>query len=257
MKRILDESERELLWELAWSKVLLGFDFDGTLAPIVPDPAGAVMRRTTRKLLSSVTALYPCVVISGRALRDVEPRVAGLGLRAVIGNHGIEPNFATPELRRKVAGWRASLAAATSVLHGVVLEDKVYSLALHYRRAPVIEDALEKILQALEPLRDEVRLIHGKLVVNVLPAGMPDKGEALLLERDRAGCDSAFFIGDDDTDEDVFALGTSGALLTVRVGDSSMSRAMFCVEDQVEVDALLSRLIELRQDSGLASRRAR
>ncbi|HUR27478.1 MAG TPA: trehalose-phosphatase [Planctomycetota bacterium] len=246
MKHVLADSQRTLLSQVAGSNVLLGFDFDGTLAPIVRDPERAELRPTTRELLGLLTTFYPCVVISGRALHDVERRVAGLGLRAVVGNHGVEPCCATDELRRKIADWHAALAPSLCELQGVELEDKGYSLALHYRKAPARDAAREQILRTLEVLGD-IRLLHGKCVVNVLPAGLPDKGAALECERDRAGCDTAFFLGDDDTDEDVFSLGTPPLALSVRVGASPASRAMCCLESQLEVDALLSRLIELRQ----------
>src|SRR5437763_15777992 len=52
------------------SRVLLAFDFDGTLAPIVINPAEARMRPETKELLTRVSELYPCVVISGRAGPD-------------------------------------------------------------------------------------------------------------------------------------------------------------------------------------------
>ena len=68
MKHILAAPQRELLAQLAWSNVLLGFDYDGTLAPIVADPARAELRADTRRLLTRLAELYPCVVVSGRAV---------------------------------------------------------------------------------------------------------------------------------------------------------------------------------------------
>ena len=59
MKHILARGNRSLLAQFAWSNVLLGFDFDGTLAPIVSDPAKAQLRAKTRALLGKVCGLYP------------------------------------------------------------------------------------------------------------------------------------------------------------------------------------------------------
>ncbi|MBC7781232.1 MAG: trehalose-phosphatase, partial [Proteobacteria bacterium] len=53
------------LVEVIARRPLLAFDFDGTLAPIVPDRAAAVMTPTTASLLARVAELYPCAVISG------------------------------------------------------------------------------------------------------------------------------------------------------------------------------------------------
>jgi len=256
MRHILAAPQRELLAQLAWSNVLLGFDYDGTLAPIVADPARAELRAETRRLLAQLAELYPCVVVSGRAVRDVQRRLAGIALRAVVGNHGLEPWRATDELERLVARWRARLAPFVAELPGVELEDKTYSLALHYRRSRQKKAARAGIRRMLREL-GEVRVIGGKQVVNVLPLGAPHKGVALERERDRLGCDTAFFLGDDETDEDVFALDRPGRLVTVRVGAARASQAAYCVKSQHEVDALLARLIALRRDARTELRHAR
>jgi trehalose 6-phosphate phosphatase len=91
MRHILARANREVLEQFAWSNVLVALDFDGTLAPIVREPDRARMRATTRALLQAVARIYPTLVISGRGRADVAARVRGTGLRAVIGNHGIEP----------------------------------------------------------------------------------------------------------------------------------------------------------------------
>jgi len=256
MKHILSAAQNEVLEQLAWSEVLLGFDFDGTLAPIVDDPARAELRASTRRLLGELARLYPCVVISGRAVRDVERRLAGVPLRAVIGNHGLEPWRATEELRRIVERWQRTLAPRLEPLAGVELEDKVYSLAIHYQRSRRKKEARAAIVRALG-LLGEVRVIGGKQVVNVLPLGAPHKGVALERERDRLGCDTAFFVGDDETDEDVFALDRPGRLLTVRVGSAGVSQASYCLRSQGEIDALLARLIGLRRGDARLRRAAR
>ena len=82
MKHILARANRDVLRQFACSRVLLAFDYDGTLAPLVSDPERAELRPATRKLLAVLTALYPCTVISGRAVRDVERRVAGIPFRS-------------------------------------------------------------------------------------------------------------------------------------------------------------------------------
>ncbi|HSD11890.1 MAG TPA: trehalose-phosphatase, partial [Candidatus Binatia bacterium] len=91
MKDVLKPSNRRVLAEFAGSNLLLAFDFDGTLAPIVATPARARMRATTARLMNELKDLYPCVVISGRARADVLERLGNLPGLGVIGNHGIEP----------------------------------------------------------------------------------------------------------------------------------------------------------------------
>ena len=246
MKDILAQAQREVLAQLAWSNVLLGFDYDGTLAPIVTDPARAKLGLRTRRLLAELARSYPCVVISGRALGDIRPKLAGVELRGIIGNHGLEPLSATDKLASTVRRWRTELALHLDGVAGVQIEDKLYSLAIHFRRSRQRRLARAAIARALDQL-GPVRIIGGKCVVNVVPLGAPHKGIALERERERLGCDTAFFLGDDVTDEDVFALDQPGRLLTVRVGNSRVSHASYYLRSRNDVDELLRRFIDLRR----------
>jgi trehalose 6-phosphate phosphatase len=91
-----------------------------------------------------------------------------------------------------------------------------------------------------------VRIIGGKQVVNLVPEGAPDKGDALERERERLRCDTAIYVGDDDTDEDVFRLDQPGRLLTIRVGAKRTSHAAYCIRDQRQIDVLIRVLSSLR-----------
>jgi len=248
VRYIFAQSQRAVLEQLSWSNVLLGFDFDGTLCPIVRDPEQAELRASTRRLLGELTSIYPVVVISGRSLGDVRRRLDGLDLAGVIGNHGLEPGHATRSLERTVEHWRAVLATELADVQGVVIEDKHYSIAIHYRRSRSKGTARARIAAALAQL-DDVRVVGGKQVVNLLPPGAPHKGVALERERGRLGCDTALFVGDDETDEDVFALERPGRLISIRVGPARSSHASYCLKGQSEIDALLRALIDLRRDA--------
>ena len=105
MSLLLDKRYLPKLTSFASSNVLVAFDFDGTLAPIVPKPSRARMRARTRRLLDAVARRYPCVVISGRALNDIEERVEGIPLWHVAGNHGMEPWEQTEAIARAVRQW--------------------------------------------------------------------------------------------------------------------------------------------------------
>ena len=250
MKDVLSAENRGVLEKFARSNVLLAFDYDGTLAPIVPDRGRAAMRETTRLLLEELARLYPCIVVSGRAHHDAMARVRGAGVHEVVGNHGLEPWHATAKLEAEVGGWRRFLEERLAGLHGVEIEDKVYSLAIHYRRAPQKERARAAIMEAASAL-DRVRIIGGKQVVNLLPEGAPHKGIAVERERARLECDTAIYVGDDETDEDVFALDDPGRLLTIRVG-RGRSLAAYFIGGQTRIDELLEALLALRQHSRIA-----
>ena len=248
MSNILSRGSRDLLEQFAWSNVLLAFDFDGTLAPIVSEPERAAMRPRTRDLLSETARLYPIAIISGRAQPDVLDRVRGVPVGAVVGNHGAEPSRSSSRLALSVRRWLPALRAQLGQLKGVVIEDKRFSVAIHYRHSREKKAVRVRIAAATSAL-DGARIIPGKEVVNLLPLGAPHKGVALERERARFGCDTAIYVGDDDTDEDVFALDQPGRLLSIRVGFKRDSAASYYVESQRRVDELLRTLLTLRRGS--------
>ncbi|MGB8294013.1 MAG: trehalose-phosphatase [Polyangia bacterium] len=242
MKSLLAPQNRSVLHRLARGRVLLAFDFDGTLAPIVADPARARLRPRTRRLLTEVARKYPCVVISGRNRADVVRRVSGIPLRRVLGNHGIEPSPALPAARRAVRRWLACLKPRLEGVAGIVFDDKGATLAIHYRKSRNRPAALKAILAATADL-NEARALQGLLVVDLLPKGAPNKATALRSELRRLRCESALYLGDDKTDEDVFALGWCLPLLAVRVGRKPHSLAPYYLRNQGDVDALLAELL--------------
>jgi trehalose 6-phosphate phosphatase len=245
MKSLLTPQNRPVLRRLARGRVLLAFDFDGTLAPIVADPARAHLRPRTRRLLNEVARKYPCVVISGRNRADVVRRLAGIPLRRVLGNHGIEPSPALPAARRAVRGWLACLGPRLEGVAGLIFDNKGATLAIHYRQSRNRPAALKAILAATADL-SEARVLKGLLVVDLLPKGAPNKATALQSEMRRLGCRSALYLGDDQTDEDVFALSRRLPLLAVRVGQRACSLAAYYLGNQSDVDRLLAELLDSR-----------
>jgi trehalose 6-phosphate phosphatase len=227
-------------------RVLLAFDFDGTLAPIVTDPDGARMRGRTRRLLGRLCDLYPCAVISGRRRTDVLARLDGLAIRHVIGNHGAEAARRSTTPSFDVAGTRQILTRALGHLPGLQVEDKTHSLAIHYRRSPEREQARGEIERVLASLPSAVRILRGKLVYDLVAAGAPHKGDALAWLRSQADAETAIYVGDDATDEDVFKLPHDERLLPVRVGRTRASAARYFVRNQSELDSLLAYAVRLR-----------
>jgi trehalose 6-phosphate phosphatase len=246
VKNILAREQAATLLAFARQRVLLAFDFDGTLAPIVRDPQAATLRARTAKLLADLAKRYPCVVISGRSRSEVMAKVAAIPLRAVCGNHGMEPSPNLRTWRRQTARWYAHLAAALPPIAGLVIENKGVSLAIHYRQARAHAAVRRLVLAVAGDLRG-IRIVEGKRVVNVLPAGAPDKGTALIALRKRLRCQSAIYVGDDDNDEDVFALAKQEPLLGIRVGRSRRSQAKYFVPTQSAVDRLLGVLAEAKK----------
>lgn len=250
MKDILAGPQLETLAQFAWSNVLVGLDFDGTLAPIVQRPEAAKLRARTRSLLVSLAAEYPVAVLSGRARDDVASRMEGIPVAAIVGNHGLEPGADLAACKALVARWIPIVRTALAAEAGVEVEDKTFSFAVHYRRSRTRREALARIQAVIASLGPGTRVIGGKLVVNVLPAGAPHKGIALMRLRAELGVDTALYVGDDVTDEDVFSLDDPGRLLSIRVGHHTRSRARYYVSSQRAVDDLLKVLVTARRNAG-------
>jgi trehalose 6-phosphate phosphatase len=247
MKYLLGPPQIERLAGAVERRFLVAFDFDGTLAPIVRDRDAARMRERTSALLQEVCARYPCAVISGRALSDLGRRLDAARVKYAIGNHGSEPHERMEQFAAEIDDVRSHLTAALRSCEGVEIEDKRYSLAIHYRGAPDRARVRRTIDTAVSAYAHRLRKIPGKLVLNLIPVQAPDKGDALLRVVAEEQAEVALYIGDDITDEDVFRLDKPGTLLTARVGEAQFSAARYYLRDQLEIDHLLVRLIALRQ----------
>ncbi len=245
MRYLLARRNREALAGFAASKGLVALDYDGTLAPIVADPDRAHMRDRTKALLAEVCRLYPCAVISGRSEADARKLLGAVPVSYVIGNHGIEVGGSLSKLEKATARARRFMEKALSNEQWLDIEDKRYSLTLHYRRSRSPNRALLAIEAAASKLPVAMRSLPAKCAVNLIPRSAGTKADALLLLRDRAGADTALFAGDDATDEDIFRLDQPG-LTTVRIGRSVTSSAAYYLRKQAEIDQLLRRLVRLR-----------
>lgn len=245
MQHILAKSHFSTLANFACSSVLIGFDYDGTLAPIASTPARVRMRQSTRALLARVARQYPCIVISGRALDEVAKRLQKLPLWHVFGNHGVEPWAQTEEAADLVKGWASRLRGRLARLPGVVVENKTYSVTIHYRQAADKTRARRAIADAIRGLR-HIRALGGEQAVNLMVKDSADKGAALQRARRVLGCESAIYVGDDETDEDAFASAPAEQLLSVRVGPARASRARYYLASQAEIDRFLRALLAVR-----------
>ena len=190
-------------------------DIDGTILDIAPAPQEVWVPPTLRRTLSRLQELTGGAValVSGRPLADIDLIFAPLQL-AAIGGHGAElrPVPGT-EPRTRVASLsrdlKRKLASLTELGPGILVEDKGYSLALHYRlasdRGPALRAAIAAICAQLAP--DTVEILPGKEVFEVKPAGV-NKAAAVreLMNYPPFNDRHPIFIGDDTTDEPVFGV---------------------------------------------------
>jgi len=247
MRHLFTPDGEQALAAVMRRRPILAFDFDGTLAPIVARPDEAHVPDAVAQGLTQLAHRLAVAVVTGRSVADVRARL-GFQPRWVIGNHGAEdPDVGPPSaasqaldaLRHRIAGHAEALVDA-----GVEIEDKRYSLALHYRLAPDPGRALvciEELLQGIEPA---LKRFGGKCVVNVVATGLPDKGDAVAALLQRSGADAAVFVGDDVNDEAVF-MRAEPHWLTVRIGRDPLSRAMFCLDSEAELAVVLDKMLAL------------
>jgi trehalose 6-phosphate phosphatase len=203
----------EKLLPLDLDDIALLLDIDGTLLDFAPTPREVWVPTTLRKTLAALHERTggATALVSGRSLNDIDLIFSPLELPAV-GGHGAEirPHAGgesepaglvlDKDLKRK-------FAQVAALSPGILLEDKGYSLALHYRLAPKLEDAVLKavarICADLPPAAIEV--LPGKFVVEIKSAGV---SKALAVEKLMTIPPFAgrrpIFIGDDVTDETVF-----------------------------------------------------
>jgi len=244
MQYLLSAASRTILTQLTRERTLFAFDFDGTLAPIVEHPNKAKMRMRTRNLLGRLAALHPCVIVSGRARADVLEKLGGAKVSRVIGNHGAETEAAPTKGLSRVAEWKATLKREMGSMAGVWLEDKRLSLAVHYRHSTSKAKVRRQILAATQSLK-RVRVFGGKDVVNIVSYRANHKGHALATERNRLACNWVLYVGDDQNDEDAFAL--DGKTVPVRIGRKKHSHARYYLKTQAEIDQLLDLLVGARK----------
>jgi trehalose 6-phosphate phosphatase len=243
MKYLLSRASLPIVAQLARQRTLCAFDFDGTLSPIVEHPDQADMRNRTRDLLRRLALLYPCIVVSGRGRADVLGKLSGVKVARVLGNHGAESET-TLVSRRRIDEWKGILESELRLIPGIWIEDKGYSLAVHYRQCTQKAETRRRILAATGKLK-HVKVFGGKQVMNLAADVAPNKGDALAAERDRLKCTCVLYLGDDENDEDAFALG--GNVVPVRIGRKQRSHARYYLRTQAEIDELLELLVRLRE----------
>src|SRR5579872_5160306 len=172
----MDIAAPALVTDLREHALLL--DIDGTILDIAPTPAEVRVPPTLRRTLARLQDLTggALALVSGRLLADIDRIFAPLELAAV-GGHGAElrPVPGTEPQRRAIslgADVRRALAALTDLGPGILIEDKGYSLALHYRLAPDVGPALQAAVNSIcarQPA-DTVEVLPGKSVLEVKPA---------------------------------------------------------------------------------------
>lgn len=264
MKYLLSEWGK-MRSKIETSHVYFMLDFDGTLADIRRDPEKVVLSENTRDtLLEAVkTDGISVAVISGRSRKDIMTRVGVRGI-AYIGNHGFEADIPEFDAVRKKA--RSCVRVMNSIysklkrdckgLVGVIVENKTFTLSMHYRMAspPDSRKAVTtfKSLTAPYVSAGKIKITSGKKIMEIRPKVEWDKGRAAAIivskkNKEKGKDILPIYIGDDITDESAFrAVGKRG--ITIFVGRPNItSSAEYYLRGIREVAGIVRSAVKIKE----------
>lgn len=236
-------------------RLMLFFDYDGTLSPIVNDPDDATLHPAMKHVLEICSSMFIVGIVSGRDADDVIKRV---GIDGIIyaGNHGLTirgPGNLVMD-HEEAHEILPALAEIEGKLYidfiggpkGVQIERKKYSITVHYRNVMdetvgIIESKTSKIISGYEKVKTE----KGKKNIEIKPDVDWNKGKAIkwILEKMGKWKDPdvfPVFIGDDITDEDAFKMiWGKGSGIIVGLHEKEYTYADFRLKDVNEVKTFL------------------
>jgi trehalose 6-phosphate phosphatase len=250
----------------AASHILFLSDYDGTLTPIVGRPDEALLSSGVREKLRALAEkpAFSVGIITGRLLSEVKALVEIEGIYYA-GNHGLEIegpglSFIKPEAkaaRVEIEDIVRQLSTRLAGIEGVIVEDKGLSLSVHYR---LVKESQEQVVaetfrEVTSPrLRDgKIRVSSGKKVLEVRPPIDWHKGKAVETIKKElekvigTEIGPVIYLGDDTTDEDAFKVIHRPQGWSIYVGqENPSSNAEYFLESTLEVETLLSRMLELK-----------
>jgi trehalose 6-phosphate phosphatase len=198
--------------KLDLTRIALLLDVDGTLIDLAPSPFAVDVPQSLKQTLHTLSEKTALALVSGRPIRDLDKLFAPLELPA-IGGHGAETRLRAGDAPQRIAdldiNLRRRLIAAVTCNPALEYEDKGYSVALHFRRAPEEEPRIVAHVDAALAAfpGEDAEVLPGKLMLEIKRRGI-SKGNAVraLMQRTPFAGRTPVFIGDDVTDESVFAV---------------------------------------------------
>lgn len=219
----------------------LFLDFDGTLVPLAAAPDAVSLPPSLVPLLKRLDERLQgrLALVSGRSIADLERHLPCQGI-AVSGSHGCELRLRDGSLMplssaRDLGQVRERLHSLAGSVPGLLVEEKPFGIALHYRQAPQEEARAGALMAELAQMAG-LALQEGKMVFELRPPGA-DKGDALrafMAEPDFAGA-RPIFVGDDMTDEHAFAAAEALDGAGILVGPPRPTAASWRLDDVTAV----------------------
>lgn len=211
----------------------LFLDFDGTIVEIASRPDAVKVEVRLQHLMSTLSTRLKdrIAIVSGRSAGQIRD-LFGQPAFAISGSHGIELHWPDGRIiTPAVDGQREAILVELSALErahpGIIVEEKPFGIALHYRLAPHMENECWRLAKHIATLTG-YSLQAGKMVVELVTAGA-NKGnavQAFMRQPPMAGT-RPVFIGDDDTDESGFLMAAQLGGVGVLVGAPRPTAATF------------------------------
>ncbi|TVU31750.1 hypothetical protein EJB05_23448 [Eragrostis curvula] len=275
----------EAITDFAGSKRLALFlDYDGTLSPIVDNPANAIMSDEMRAAVRHVASLFPTAIISGRSRDKVFDFVKlnelyyagshGMDIMGPVGktteSNGVECIRSTDTQGKEVNLFQPAseflpmidevykrLGESIMDIDGARMEDNKFCVSVHYRN--VAEDDYQKVFQRVTAVMEDypcLKLTHGRKVLEVRPVIDWNKGKAVEFLLESLGLNESedvlpIYVGDDRTDEDAFkVLKASNRGFGILVSSiPKESDAFYSLRDPAEVMEFLKKLATWKEQS--------
>lgn len=250
-------------------------DIDGTLAEFTVDPKDSIIPPSTLRLLQTIQHHgVKIAAVTGRSLAEAKQMLSPLRL-PIAATHGLEIAFIGDDSSNQPPNVAVDLIELAAIRQAIyqsclphddfIIENKPYSVALHYRQNPALADIAQNIVSTVANNYDHWLLKQGKYVWEIAPKGA-DKGRAILtLLQNMQSLDALcpIFIGDDITDESGFMavqgdnhlkdMNTAkkspikGMGIKVRNNCATPTAAHYYVNDIDEVTALLASFLAFCQ----------
>ncbi len=207
----------------------LFLDVDGTLLDIAETPESVYVPEDLKTLLRDLAKRLDgaLALVSGRSIDDLDRLFAPLRLCAS-GVHGCERRESDGLMVRPIVdpgvldAAREDLQRFVDLNPGLILEDKGFGLAVHFRRVPLLSgDVLSVMRRLCLSLGPRFTLQAGKCVLEIRPSGF-SKGTSIaaFMQQPPFVGRMPIFMGDDVTDEDGFAVVNEFGGLSIKVGDA-------------------------------------
>lgn len=236
-------------------KIVFFLDYDGTLTPIVDRPQDALINEQMRELVKSLSIRFTTAIVSGRMREDVE-KLAGVEGIFYAGSHGFDirgigVSMIHPKAKETIPvvdKVTEVLKTALSGIEGVIIEEKKFSVAVHYRLVKAEEcSKIKEFVGKVVADNDALRLMNGKMVFEILPAIDWNKGKAVrwIMKALNLSWEehTVFYFGDDTTDEDAFRAVSSRGVGILVSEKEKQSAAQFRLVNPDEVAKLFQQLV--------------